>query len=135
MTGFRLIDRSDQVLKAFSEQIERGLESIGETAEGYAKDNAPVDTGRLRNSITYATKDYSGKGTYTDNNKKAYSDATAKSTPDERTVAIGTNVEYAVYVEFGDKAKHTSGAAHFLKSAATGHSQEYKNLIETSLRA
>lgn len=49
---FEFEDNSGEVLKAFENAVQRGLEAIGETAEGYAKDDCPVDTGRLRNSIT-----------------------------------------------------------------------------------
>jgi phage gpG-like protein len=65
-------NNSEQVLSAMGKAIERGLEAIGLTAEGYAKENTPVDTGRLRNSISHAVED----------------DA----------VYIGSNVEYAPFV-------------------------------------
>ena len=65
-------NNSEQVLSAMGKAVERGLEAIGLTAEGYAKENTPVDTGRLRNSISHAVED----------------DA----------VYIGSNVEYAPFV-------------------------------------
>ena len=67
-------DNSDEFLKALPEQIEQALTAIGLTAESYAKQECPVDTGRLRNSITHAVE--SG----------------------EKAVYIGTNVEYAAFV-------------------------------------
>ena len=36
-----LIDNSQEVLSAFNKQVERGLQAIGQTAEGFAKDNCP----------------------------------------------------------------------------------------------
>lgn len=66
---FEFEDNSGEILQAFENAVQRGLEAIGETAEGYAKDDCPVDTGRLRNSITNQVKD--------------------------EEVYIGSNVEYA----------------------------------------
>ena len=65
-------DNSKQVLSAMEKGIKNGLEAIGLTAETYAKKATPVDTGRLRNSISHET--------------------------DEEAVYIGTNVEYAAFV-------------------------------------
>lgn len=67
-------DNSGEFLKALPEQIEQTLTAIGLTAESYAKQECPVDTGRLRNSITNAVR------------------------ADEKAVYIGSNVEYAAFV-------------------------------------
>ena len=65
-------DNSKQVLSAMEKGIKNGLEAIGLTAETYAKKETPVDTGRLRNSISHTVD---GEATY-----------------------IGSNVEYAAFV-------------------------------------
>ena len=65
-------DNSEQILSALEKGIKNGLEAIGLTAETYAKQETPVDTGRLRNSISHET--------------------------DKEAVYIGTNVEYAAFV-------------------------------------
>lgn len=65
-------DNSEQVLSAMQKAIKNGLEVIGLAAEGHAKKITPVDTGRLRNSISHAT--------------------------DDEAAYIGTNVEYAAFV-------------------------------------
>ena len=83
----------------------RGLEAIGLTAEGYAKKDTPVDTGRLRNSIEHAVED-----------EAAY---------------IGTNVEYAVFVEAGARGRQ---GVHMLQRAASEHTDEYKKLMEDSMK-
>ena len=94
-------DNSEQILSALEKGIKNGLEAIGLTAETYAKQETPVDTGRLRNSISH--------------------------TVDGEAVYIGSNVEYAPYVELGtSRAK----AHHMLQKAATEHSAEYKRLAE-----
>ena len=65
-----------------------------------------VDTGRLRNSISHAVD---GEAAY-----------------------IGSNVEYAPYVELGtSRAK----AHHMLQKAATEHSAEYKRLAEDAIQS
>ena len=98
-------DNTEQVLSAMEKAIERGLEAIGLTAEGHAKKETPVDTGRLRNSISHAVED-----------KAAY---------------IGTNVEYAPYVELGARGRD---GKHMLQRAATEHTDEYKRLMEDSMK-
>ena len=65
-------DNSKQVLSAMERGIKNGLEAIGLTAETYAKQETPVCTGRLRNSISHAV--------------------------DGEAVYIGSNVEYAAFV-------------------------------------
>lgn len=105
-------DNTDEVLDALEKAIENGLTAIGMTAEGHAKrkitDYPAVDTGRLRNSITYAVK------------------------ADEKAVYIGTNVEYAPYVELGTRKMR---ARPFLKPAATEHNDEYKKIMEAALKS
>lgn len=128
-------DYSKEVLAALEKGKRNALMAIGATAETHAKDNITadklVDTGRLRNSITFATGDYSGIGTYTDNNKKKYSDAKARNTPKDDEVAIGTNVEYAAYTELG--TQHIT-AHHYLKRAVTKHKDEYKELAVEAIK-
>ena len=65
-----------------------------------------VDTGRLRNSISHAVD---GEAAY-----------------------IGSNVEYAPYLELGTK-KIT--AHHYLKRAVTEHKDEYKNLTAQAIQS
>ena len=134
------IDNSKEITEAFKRQVENGLAAIGSKAEGYAKGDAPVDTGRLRNSITFATAkthsvgeaSYSGiegKGGVADPN-----DWALKGSPEEYSVYLGTNVEYAPEMENFDMS-HRSGKAHFLKDATTTHGDEYKKTMEAALKA
>ena len=99
-------DNTDEVLKGISDAVERALTRIGLSAEGYAKKECPVDTGNLRNSITHEV------------------------VQSEKVVYIGTNVEYAAYVELG-----TTGtkAKPYLKPAAAEHSAVYKRIIEEEM--
>ena len=98
-------DNTDEVLSALKKAKKRGLEAIGLTAEGYAKKDTPVDTGRLRNSIAHAVED----------------DA----------AFIGTNVEYAFFVEAGARGRQ---GVHMLQRAASEHTDEYKRLMEDSMK-
>lgn len=98
-------DNTRQVLTALEKAKKQGLEAIGMTAEEHAKKNTPVDTGRLRNSITHTT--------------------------DINAAYIGTNVEYAPYVELGARGRKP---VHMLTRAATEHKAEYKQIMENALK-
>lgn len=100
-------DNTDEVVEALGTAMARALEAIGIQAEGYAKDLCPVDTGRLRNSITHAVE------------------------ADEKAAYIGTNVEYAPYVELGT-SKHKEQP--FLRPAAQDHGDEYRSILESELK-
>lgn len=87
------------------------LEAVGMAAETYAKLNLEsnprrIDTGNLRGSISHAPAD-------------------------EDTMCIGTDVEYAPYVELGTRRMTPS---HFLKRAASEHTDEYINVIKVHLQ-
>lgn len=98
-------DNTEEVLSALERAKKRGLEAIGLAAEGHAKKITPVDTGRLRNSISHTT--------------------------DDEAAYIGTNVEYAPYVELGSRGRD---GKHMLQRAATEHTEEYKRLMEDSMK-
>ena len=99
-------------------------------AEGYAKDLAPVDTGRLRNGISHAVSE------------------------DEMAAYVGTNVSYAPYVELATGIYAEGGrptpwvyqdaqgnwhwtrgnpAQPFLAPAVKEHTQTYSNIIKDEL--
>ena len=105
---YTFIDNSDKALQELAEKSDVILEAWGLLGERYAKELCPVDTGRLRNSITHAQ--------------------------DENSELIGTNVEYAKYVELGASAKHTTGKAHFLRDAVLKHDDEYIRIINKLMR-
>ena len=107
--NIELIDNSPEILAALDNAIDRALDSIGKTAVSYAADNITeagrVDTGLMRRSVT--------------------------TEHDERIVIIGTNVEYAQYHELG--TSRGIKPIHFLKRAATEHTDEYKGYVKNSL--
>lgn len=122
------VDNSKLFQEEFEAACKRALERCGLKAEGYAKDLAPVVTGNLQNSITHKVQ--------------------------ENVVYIGTNNEYAAYVELGtgkyteggrkdpwvyqdDEGRwhHTNGqrAQPYLKPAVADHKQTYRNIIKDEL--
>lgn len=113
--------------------VEAWLEAVGLDASSTAANFAPVDTSRLKNSISHAVD------------------------TSEETVYIGTNVEYAIYQELGTgkfaeggggrntpwsyQDSHgnwhrTSGITgkHFLKFGITAHADQYRAQLEQFLR-
>lgn len=100
-------DNREAIANAIDRALVAALEEVGLVAEGYAKRACPVDTGRLRNSITHIV--------------------------DEGTshVIIGTNVEYAPYVELGTRRQKPQP---FLKPAAEDHASTYKGIFLKHLR-
>ena len=140
-------DNSKEVSDNIKAALLRGLEKCGLVAEGYAKKLAPVGTpestgipgyigGLLRGSITHAL---SGKqpaiSTYQDNagtRRGSYSGtAPEESGSNKSAVYIGTNVEYAPYVCLG--TIHMN-AQPFLKPAVNDHKDEYRKILENSLK-
>lgn len=128
---FDITDNSPEVLAAFQDAALRALEKCGLTAEGYAKKECPVDTGALRNSITHEVDD------------------------GEPAVYIGTNQEYAPYVELGTGVYYSGGrptpwtyqdaegnwhmthgqrAQPYLKPAVADHSSTYRGILEGELK-
>lgn len=99
-------DNREAIANAIDRALVAALEEVGLVAEGYAKRACPVDTGRLRNSITHIVDE----GT--------------------RHVVIGTNVEYAPYVELGTRHQKPQP---FLKPAANDHASTYKGIFRKHL--
>lgn len=123
-----LADNSEEVMAAFKQACFRAMERCGLKAEDYANHLAPVDTGALRQSIGHRA--------------------------DEKQAVIGTNKDYAPYVELGT-GKHTTGGRPtpwayqdekgnwhrtsgqkpqpFLKPAVADHTETYRNIIKDEL--
>jgi HK97 gp10 family phage protein len=71
------INLQNVIDKLLPEALAKGLEKAGQLVENDAKRNCPVDDGVLRASITHEVDE------------------------NNASVSIGTNVEYAPYVEYG----------------------------------
>lgn len=128
-------DNTQMVIDELRQGYERALLRIGLAAEGYAKKKCPVDTGLLRNSITFAVSGGYAQAQIYKNDKGesgAYTGTAPANGEDEpKSVYIGTNVEYAPDVELG--TSH-SKAYPFLKPAATGHTTVYRRILEDELK-
>lgn len=128
-------DHSDEFIEELRRRIPVALEECGLAAEGYAKRLCAVDTGLLRNSITHALDGQSTEiSTYQDNPREqsgSYSGSTPKEPNGRRAVYIGTNVEYAPYVELG-----TSRTAEqpFLKPAVENNKSAYQSIMKRHLQ-
>ena len=101
MASVDIKDYSKDVKSVYEQARERSLEIIGLTAEKYAKEIVPVDTGRLRNSITHEV--------------------------DGKEVFVGSATEYAASVEYGTVKQK---AQPYLRPAATDHASTYKQIIQ-----
>lgn len=103
-------NNAKQIANAIKQGVAAALEEVGLAAEGFAKkkltENHSVDTGRLRNSVTHAID------------------------MGEEAVYIGTNVEYAPYVELGTSR---SKEKPYLRPAAQDHATEYRKIFEKHL--
>jgi len=130
-------DMTKEVLEAMKSQVLLGMKACGMEAEGYAKADCPVDTGLLRNSITWALGgEVPAVTSYSSNDgteKGSYSGQLPKPADGEYTLYVGTNVEYAVHVEYRD-ASHKTGKAHFLRDSLTQHADTYRAILEAALK-
>ena len=99
-------DNTGQAIDGIDSAIGVALEKIGLLAENYAAKKCPVDTGNLRGSITHEV-----------------------DTSDD-AVYIGTNVEYAPYVELGTSHQE---AQPFLRPAASEHGAQYRQVLKKAL--
>lgn len=133
-------DNTDEILEGLDDAITKALTIIGIKAEKFAKALCPVGTpkstgkkgyrgGTLRNSITFDVD------------------------PEEHVLAVGSNVEYAPYVELGTGPNFkappdweqfdtppASGVGHgyvkprpFLRPAIEDHMNTYGNIIKKTL--
>lgn len=91
---------------AIKDAVAAALEEIGLVAEGAAKRICPVDTGRLRNSITHALVG-------------------------DDSVAIGTNVEYAPYVHEGTSRYK---GVPFLTQSAQSNKGRFESILRKHMQ-
>lgn len=136
MSDIKINFDSERLKTLIDQRVKTALTSIGIAAQGYARqaltESGAVDTGTLRNSI--------------------------KPVVNGNTVVIGTNVEYAGYIEFGT-GKYAAGGGGtnkeswvyhgedgkfhraypqkprpFIKPAIADHIDEYKRLVSEEMR-
>lgn len=144
MANIRIDDHSAEYLKDVSNALDAALEAVGTHLEGEAKEeleNSPrrIDTGLLRNSITYALDGESaGTSSYEADRENAkgvkergtYSGTAPKEKGKDRSVIVGTNVEYALYVHEGTSKMAPN---RFLKNAVDRNKEQITDYIKKSL--
>lgn len=158
--SIKVEDHSIEALTALDSTIEKALEACGMQAEGYAKaelSNTPkrIDTGLLRNSITYAVSgkppaisSYQGSSVHGDNpstrkrgivgkpapppHEGSYGGQAPEEGSGRKAVWIGTNVKYATYVHDGT---HKMSANRFLRNAITKHADQYRAIVQSFLKS
>ena len=139
MADVHIDDHSDEYLKEVADRVETALEAIGIHLEGEAKEeleNSPrrIDTGLLRNSITYALDgEPAAISTYSADSggeSGSYSGAAPKEMGNDRSVIVGTNVEYALYVHEGTSRMSPN---RFLKNALDRNKDQINEYIENAL--
>ena len=101
----------DKVMKALENANEAGLIAVAIDVQGQAKLLTPVDTGRLRQSISYATS-----------TRRPIRKDGVTTPPKKGEAIIGTSVEYAPHVEYGTRRMRSQS---FLRKAV----DERKGLI------
>lgn len=103
----KITDNSSAVRTAAEKQIEQAVRNMASAWVKNAQANTPVDTGNLRDSITYDAE-----------GDKA---------------VVGSNVDYALAVELRDMG-HRVGKAHFLRDSGQDYADEYKKIAEDDLK-
>lgn len=114
----KLVSMPEDIRRAFRNQVIQ----CGMIVEADAKANCPVDTGRLRASIT---TNWSGSNLARANITKPVKESQVDDAVGEPTsndplmpfVLVGTNVKYAPEVEYLLDRKHKTGRAPFLYPA------------------
>ena len=143
-----MIDNSDEILRRFAEACTDALEDVGKKAERYAKKLCPVGT--TESVGGWAPKN--GKG------KRVYRGGTLRNSITHRVdgdiLTLGSNVEYAPYVELGTgpyfepppewedfDVPESKGIGHayvkprpFIRPAIEDHREEYARDIEKALK-
>lgn len=93
--------KDKEVLAQIDSLLEQKLKEACVLVQDTAKQNCPVDTGRLQGSITYQVEGKEG--------------------------VVGTNVEYAPYVEAGT---YKMAGKHYLQNAGDSNRQRIINLFK-----
>ena len=131
------------VVDATEKAMKKAARMVGGTVERHAKEACPVDTGLLRNSVTFALggdapEIISYQSTDRDKNGKPIEvvkgqyEGTAPADDEHQiTVYVGTNVEYAPHQELGTV---NMDARPFLRPAMENFQSEIEQILEKCLR-
>lgn len=128
-------DNTDKILDVLKEATHNALMDVGMTASGdvaeFIQTEGIVDTGLLRNSITFALNGESAqKKSYTATTGGGNGSYTGKAPNNANTVYIGTNVEYAKYVQYGTSKM---SKRDFMFAPLRKNLDEYRRIIKKYL--
>lgn len=98
-------DKTGEVVKGLAEAIRISLEEAGTVVENAAARDCPVDTGRLRNSLTHQMDG-------------------------DKSVQVGSDVEYAAFVECGTSRAHKQP---YLRPALENNAQKIQGIFKKNL--
>lgn len=141
-------DNTEEVKQELERRVRKALNAIGIQGSSLAimeiqKSPSRIDTGLLRNSITYAldgegtaissysadkASRYSGKTPPSE----SYSGTTPKEPEGRQAVYIGTGVKYAIYVHDGTDRMAPN---RFLKKAVENNKGEIGGIIQKTLQS
>lgn len=138
-----VISYRKHVEKATEQAVQKAARMIGGSVSGHAIEACPVDTGLLRNSITFALGGSepnitSYRSNNTDKNGKpievkegSYTGTAPNDIDGEVTVYVGTNVEYAPYQELGAPGINLA-ARPYLRPAFENNQNEIEQIIRSA---
>lgn len=124
-------DNRKEIVKELDQATKRALTAVGMQAvtDIISKGDFPVDTGLLRNSITFAVSGESPAISSYSASKGGKSGEYNGTAPDDKVPAvyIGTNVEYAKYVQYGTSKMAPRDFMYAPLKANIGHYKEILN--------
>lgn len=141
MSDIAVTSNLANVEREVEKAMKKAAMMLGGAIESHAKEYCPVDTGLLRNSITYAIggqapnvssyssneKDKNGK--IIEKKTGEYEGEAPKDSHDQITVYVGSNVQYAPYQELGAPNINLP-AKPYLRPAVENHTEEYNQILE-----
>ena len=138
----QVVSHRHEVQKTTDKAMKKAARMIGGSLAGHAAEAAPVDTGLLRNSITFALGgeppaiiDYhsnseSKTGKQIEITEGHYEGEAPPDADNEITVYVGTNVDHATFNELGTVKMD---ARPFLRPAFENNREEVKQILELTL--
>lgn len=135
MVGVEDVVRNIKALAIASPMaVQKGTLRVALKIERQAKANVPVDTGRLRASIsTNWTGSGKNRGDVESKAKAEDGVGQPQESLDTFKAVIGTNVEYAPHVEFDETAHHEVGGPHFLYASYFAYENDVEKEISSEL--
>lgn len=124
-------DNSDKFKQELENKMPELLSAVGnelyKSIYNFMTEDNIVDTGRLRGSISYATK----YGNYNQGTIANKPEDFIKENTEDKTVLYGSNVEYASYVETGTSRQK---ARNYIKTGTYRSVPQLQRVVENILK-